>query len=87
MGLLQPTDGSLEADGQAITSANNRIWQAHIAHVPQAIFLPNNSFEENIAFGAPKDQIDNQSVREAATNRVRYNLGLNCAARMGGFNN
>ena len=66
MGLLQPTDGSLEVDGQAVTSANNRAWCAHIAHVPQAIFLADNSIEENIAFGVPKDQIDNQRVREAA---------------------
>jgi ABC-type multidrug transport system fused ATPase/permease subunit len=66
MGLLQPTDGSLEVDGQAVTSANNRAWYAHIAHVPQAIFLADNSIEENIAFGVPKDQIDNQRVREVA---------------------
>lgn len=38
MGLLQPTNGNLEVDGQAITIANNRSWQAHVAHVPQAIF-------------------------------------------------
>ena len=66
MGLLQPTNGSLEVDGQAVTSTNNRAWQAHIAHVPQAIFLADNSIEENIAFGVPKDQIDHQRVREAA---------------------
>jgi ATP-binding cassette subfamily B protein len=66
MGLLQPTDGTLEIDGQAITFANNRSWQAHIAHVPQAIFLADSSIEENIAFGVPKDQIDFQRVRQAA---------------------
>jgi ABC-type multidrug transport system fused ATPase/permease subunit len=66
MGLLQPTDGTLEIDGQAITFANNRSWQAHIAHVPQAIFLADSSIEENIAFGVPKDQVDFQRVRQAA---------------------
>lgn len=66
MGLLQPTDGSLEIDGQPVTPANNRAWQAHIAHVPQAIFLADSSIEENIAFGVPKNQIDSQRVREAA---------------------
>ena len=66
MGLLQPTDGSLEVDGQAVTSTNNRAWQAHIAHVPQAIFLADSSIEENIAFGVPKDQIDHDRVRQAA---------------------
>ena len=66
MGLLQPTDGSMEVDGQTITPTNNRSWQAHIAHVPQAIFLADSSIEENIAFGVPKAQIDHQRVRKAA---------------------
>jgi ATP-binding cassette subfamily B protein len=66
MGLLQPTDGTLEIDGQAVTPANHRTWQAHIAHVPQAIFLADSSIEENIAFGVPIDQIDPQRVRQAA---------------------
>jgi ATP-binding cassette, subfamily B, bacterial PglK len=66
MGLLQPNDGQLEIDGQAVTSINNRAWQAHIAHVPQAIFLADSTIEENIAFGIPKDQIDYVLVRQVA---------------------
>lgn len=66
MGLLEPTDGLIQIDDVAITISNNRAWQAHIAHVPQAIFLADSSVEENIAFGVPKDQIDSQRVRQAA---------------------
>ncbi|CAN1563550.1 SunT ABC-type bacteriocin/lantibiotic exporters, contain an N-terminal double-glycine peptidase domain [Burkholderiaceae bacterium] len=66
MGLLQPTDGTLEIDGQPVMSTNNRAWQAHIAHVPQAIFMADSSIEENIAFGVPIDQTDPQRVRQAA---------------------
>ncbi|MDP1997517.1 MAG: ABC transporter ATP-binding protein [Gallionella sp.] len=66
MGLLQPTEGALEIDGQSITMGNHRSWQAHIAHVPQAIFLADSTIEENIAFGVPKDQIDHERVRQAA---------------------
>jgi ABC-type multidrug transport system fused ATPase/permease subunit len=66
MGLLQPTDGQLLIDGQVILSGNCRAWQAHIAHVPQAIFLADSSIEENIAFGVPKDLIDHFRVRQAA---------------------
>jgi ATP-binding cassette subfamily B protein len=66
MGLLQPTEGTLEIDGESVTPANQRAWQAHIAHVPQAIFLADSSIEENIAFGVPIDQIDSQRVRQAA---------------------
>jgi ABC-type multidrug transport system fused ATPase/permease subunit len=66
MGLLHNHDGKLEIDGQAVTLDNQQAWQAHIAHVPQAIFLADSSIEENIAFGVAKDQIDPQRVRQAA---------------------
>ena len=66
MGLLEPTDGTLEIDGNPVTPGNHRAWQLHIAHVPQAIFLADSSIEENIAFGVPKDQVDPQRVRQAA---------------------
>ncbi len=66
MGLLPPTDGSIQVDGQVINTANNRAWQAHIAHVPQVIFLTDSSIEENIAFGVPKEHIDRERVRQAA---------------------
>ncbi len=66
MGLLHPTDGELQIDGETITPLNNRGWQAHIAHVPQAIFLSDSSIEENIAFGVPKEKIDRERVRLAA---------------------
>lgn len=66
MGLLHSTEGSLSVDGVAIDPQNHRAWQAHIAHVPQTIFLADTSIAENIAFGIPPDQIDLDRVREAA---------------------
>jgi ATP-binding cassette, subfamily B, bacterial PglK len=66
MGLLQPTKGTLEVDGVAVSSENIYAWQAHIAHVPQTIFLADSTIEQNIAFGIPKDQIDKERVRSAA---------------------
>ena len=66
MGLLTPTEGTLDIDAEPITESNNRAWQAHIAHVPQAIFLADSTIEENIAFGLPKNKIDHQRVRHAA---------------------
>lgn len=66
MGLLQPTEGTIEIDGQPITAGYHRSWQTHIAHVPQAIFLADSSIAENIAFGVPKEQIDHIRVRQAA---------------------
>jgi ATP-binding cassette subfamily B protein len=66
MGLLTPCEGVLEIDGQAVTIGNQRAWQAHIAHVPQAIFLADSTIEENIAFGVPKIEINHERVIQAA---------------------
>lgn len=66
MGLLRPTEGILAIDGVPVIAANRRGWQAHIAHVPQSIFLADTSIEENIAFGVPKDKIDYERVRTSA---------------------
>jgi ATP-binding cassette, subfamily B, bacterial PglK len=66
MGLLEPTEGSINVDGKEITRANHRNWQTHIAHVPQAIFLADSTIEENIAFGQPIEQIDRHRVMQAA---------------------
>ena len=66
MGLLPPTNSKIVVDQQPINSQNRRAWQAHIAHVPQNIYLSDNSIEENIAFGVVKEQINHQLVRKVA---------------------
>ena len=66
MGLLSPTQGSLEIDGTLITEENNRAWQRRLAHVPQTIFLADATVLENIAFGVPRDQIDLDRAKMAA---------------------
>jgi len=66
MGLLQPTDGKLTIDQKPINSQNLRAWQAHIAHVPQNVYLSDSTIEENIAFGVSKEKIDRQRVEKAA---------------------
>ena len=66
MGLLQSTGGSMKIDGVPVTIGNHHAWRAHIAHVPQAIFLADTTIAENIAFGVSPDRIDYDRVREAA---------------------
>lgn len=66
MGLLPLTEGEFSVDGQAIDLDNCTAWQKNIAHVPQHIFLSDESFAENIAFGVPKDLIDLERVKHAA---------------------
>ena len=66
MGLLTPTEGALFIDNTAVSFQNTRAWQAHIAHVPQAIYLADTSIAENIAFGVPAEFIDLHRVKQAA---------------------
>lgn len=66
MSLLIPSEGTMLVDGQAVGVHNYRNWQAHIAHVPQSIYLSDSSIEENIAFGLPRRKIDPERVRQAA---------------------
>jgi ABC-type multidrug transport system fused ATPase/permease subunit len=66
MFLIRPTSGAIEIDGVTVTTENYRGWQAHIAHVPQSIFLADATVAENIAFGTAKTEIDMRRVRGAA---------------------
>lgn len=67
MGLLVPTRGKMMIDDQRIGLNNKYAWSAHIAHVPQRIFLVDGSIEENIAFGVPMEHISRNKVEQAAS--------------------
>lgn len=82
MGLLLPSRGQMLIDGVGIDSSNARAWQAHIAHVPQAIYLADASIAQNIAFGLPAGQIDMARVEQAAT---RAQLASTIAALSDGY--
>ena len=65
MGLVQPTKGEIVVDNNAITVTNRQVWQKHIAHVPQSIYLSDSTIEENIAFGIPKSEINKKRVEKS----------------------
>jgi ATP-binding cassette, subfamily B, bacterial PglK len=64
MGLLSPTEGEILIDNTPISDNNRQNWQAHIAHVPQSIYLSDGTIEQNIAFGLPQDKIDSTFVTQ-----------------------
>jgi ATP-binding cassette subfamily B protein len=66
MGLLEPSSGQVLLGGTALDHSNMQNWQAQIAHVPQSIFLADDSIMANIAFGAEPEHVDAERVREAA---------------------
>ncbi len=66
MGLQKPTLGKFLIDDIEVNEFNYRNWQAHIAHVPQVIFLSDNTITENIAFGVPIEEIQIDRIYDAA---------------------
>jgi ATP-binding cassette, subfamily B, bacterial PglK len=66
MGLLMPTEGELQVDGQPISGNRVKAWQRIIAHVPQNIYLADSTLAENIAIGVPHNAIDLDRVQQVA---------------------
>ena len=64
LGLLEPTSGNVLVDGHDIQE-NLREWQDQIGYVPQSIFLTDDTLRRNVAFGLPKEKINDDAVRLA----------------------
>jgi ABC-type multidrug transport system fused ATPase/permease subunit len=66
LGLLEPQQGKVIIDGVALDDTNRRSWQHQLGYVPQHIYLSDNTIAANIAFGVPEEEIDYESVQQAA---------------------
>jgi ABC-type multidrug transport system fused ATPase/permease subunit len=66
LGLLEPTAGTVEIDGEPLNGARFRDWSKVCGYVPQVLFLCDSTIKENIAFGVPEEEIDTGRVEEAA---------------------
>jgi ABC-type multidrug transport system fused ATPase/permease subunit len=66
LGLLHPTSGEVLVDGEVLTKENVRSWQNAIGYVPQTIFLSDDTIANNIAFGIPREAIDQEQVIKVA---------------------
>lgn len=64
LGLLTPSAGLVEVDGHDIQQGL-RQWQDQIGYVPQSIYLTDDTFRRNVAFGLPNEQIDDLAVQRA----------------------
>jgi ATP-binding cassette, subfamily B, bacterial PglK len=64
LGLHRPLRGSIEVDGVDIYS-DLVGWQQQIGLVPQDVYLLDASLRENVAFGVPNDEIDDELVNDA----------------------
>ena len=64
MGLLKPQTGKILVDQKDILD-NLGGWQANISHVPQKIFLVDDSIAKNISFGVSEVLIDFDKLDKA----------------------
>lgn len=64
LGLLEPTEGSVTADGKNIHD-NLRAWQNKLAYIPQAIYLCDDTIKNNVALGLEAQEIDEAKVWHA----------------------
>jgi ATP-binding cassette subfamily B protein len=65
MGLLAPQSGEIRLNGAPLTATTLPHWQASIAHVPQSIFLADDTIAANIAFPRPAAELDPERLEEA----------------------
>ena len=63
LGLLQPSSGKIIIDKNQINNAH-KFWKNNIGYVPQSIYLIDDSLRNNIAFGIPKNEINETLVQE-----------------------
>ena len=64
LGLLEPEEGEILVDSVNIQQ-NLSAWQKNIGYIPQSIYIADETVRANIAFGVPKDEVDEEKVIKA----------------------
>lgn len=64
LGLLKPEEGTIKVDGLDIF-AMPKMWARLIGYVPQAVFLADDTIRNNVAFGLPENEIDDELIWRA----------------------
>lgn len=62
LGLLKPQQGSVTVDGKDVFE-NPEMWSEMVGYVPQSLFLLDDTVRNNIAFGVPEDEIDDERIQ------------------------
>ena len=64
LGLLEPTDGTVDVDGRDLRT-NLRGWHRNIGYVPQTVYLTDDTVRKNVAFGLEEAEIDPRKLDAA----------------------
>ena len=63
LGIININRGKIIINNKALKKDELLSWQKLIGFVSQSIFLTDRSIKENIAFGIPKNKIDNKKIK------------------------
>ena len=78
LGLIRPEKGEILIDKKNLYDSEiDRLklsWQKSISHVPQYIFLNDTTIKENIAFGVPYNEIDEELVKRVCKDSLIYDF-------------
>ena len=89
LGLLAPTSGDILVDDKSLKDHMDE-WHRTVAYIPQSIYILDDTIRANIAFGIPKEEIDeerlDQAIRRSQLSEVIENLpeGLDTVLGEGG---
>lgn len=64
LGLLQLQTGEVLADGVDVRE-NYRGWLKNIGYIPQMIFMLDDTIQNNVAFGVPEEEVDEERLWKA----------------------
>ncbi len=74
VGLLQPSAGQIEIDGQALTREYVAAWRQKIAYVPQQVFLFDDTVLNNIVVPSDGQTVDLERAQVAARMASLYDF-------------
>lgn len=87
MGLLEPTDGKILIDSRPLLNENVRTWQALISHVPQSVFLMDDTILNNIVGNVHSTKINwtllDESIEISQLRDVISSLPLGIETKVG----
>ena len=63
IGLLRPSEGDVLYKGKNIR-LDMEGWLNHVGYIPQTIFMMDGNIRENVAFGVPNGEIDDNRIWE-----------------------
>ena len=77
LGLLTPSEGEIRVNGAPLVGDTMFKWQNTVGYVPQQIYLTKSSVRNNIAFGIPPNEIDEEAVERAARTAALHEFIVN----------